>query len=534
MERRPAARGAVRGALGTARGLLAAHPVAAVFLLGFAVRTIVAVIVFVRTGGTMFADDAHYEQMTADAARGRTAGWDPFTERLFRDTWAYTYPLTAVRLATGSTVIAAQVAVAAVGAGVAAVTTRLALEAVPRRWAIGAGVIVCIVPSQVLWSSLLLKDAFVWFVTAVLGLLVALSSRRDDQQVVLVLAVLAALVALWGIRFHTFVIASWSLVVAAALIPHRDRFRRTLGALIVAAALPALLGLGVGGLDLVRSRSLSHWRALNAIDADTAVVDPVITPAAAEAEEAIERSAAATASADASRARQGASKLREEAARLLAEADAATDPARRADARRRARQLLLQAEELDRAAAAAEAEAEARERRAAELRRKAAMASATDEPVIDSAFGDGTLDTSAESNLLYLPRGLALMLLRPYLWSDIDNPNLRLARLEHVVWYPLLLAAVAAVLALWRRRRVLLLPALIGAGSLLASALTEGNFGTAYRHRAELVWVLALAAAVGVHDLLELRRSRRLRIRGAAPGAHGPYPRSTHEPTSVG
>ena len=33
-------------------------------------------------------------------------------------------------------------------------------------------------------------------------------------------------------------------------------------------------------------------------------------------------------------------------------------------------------------------------------------------------------------------------------------------------------------------------------------ALSEGNFGTAYRHRGEASWALALFAAVGAHAIV--------------------------------
>ena len=49
---------------------------------------------------------------------------------------------------------------------------------------------------------------------------------------------------------------------------------------------------------------------------------------------------------------------------------------------------------------------------------------------------------------------------------------------------------------------------LYAGGALFVLAVAEGNFGTAYRHRAGLVWPMALLAAVGAHGLWGRRRSR--------------------------
>jgi hypothetical protein len=48
-------------------------------------------------------------------------------------------------------------------------------------------------------------------------------------------------------------------------------------------------------------------------------------------------------------------------------------------------------------------------------------------------------------------------------------------------------------------------------------ALTEGNLGTAYRHRGEFVWVVALLAALGLSRVVAWSDRRREQATVAIP-----------------
>ena len=53
---------------------------------------------------------------------------------------------------------------------------------------------------------------------------------------------------------------------------------------------------------------------------------------------------------------------------------------------------------------------------------------------------------------------------------------------------------------------MLAFPVLASMGSLLVYASVEGNLGTAFRHRGELVWGVALLAALGAQTISGRRR----------------------------
>jgi hypothetical protein len=93
------------------------------------------------------------------------------------------------------------------------------------------------------------------------------------------------------------------------------------------------------------------------------------------------------------------------------------------------------------------------------------------------------------------------------------SATLVLAELENVIWLVLYAAGIAGLAVAIRRRDALLaFPIVVSAGLVLVSALSQGNVGTAFRHRGQVAWSVALLAALGGEHLtsaIAARRSRR-------------------------
>jgi hypothetical protein len=111
---------------------------------------------------------------------------------------------------------------------------------------------------------------------------------------------------------------------------------------------------------------------------------------------------------------------------------------------------------------------------------------------------DGTAGSALTiSELAHLPEGYAVMFLEPYPWEELNDARFLLAKLDTVLWYPLVaLGGVGAYLSL-RRARVATIVVVVVAGLATMFALFEGNLGTAFRHRGELVWGVALLSGIG-------------------------------------
>jgi hypothetical protein len=162
------------------------YPVLVVFAIALAVRVGGAIVVHVLPEGAMSLDDLTYSRVAGDMAAGRTAQWDAHTRWLYWSTATLLLPLTLLYSLFGPVSLLGQGLVALAGAGAAALVTRISLERLPCLWAIVAGVVMALLPSQVLWSALILKDAVVWVTLCGLALTVACAARMQDRRLLLV------------------------------------------------------------------------------------------------------------------------------------------------------------------------------------------------------------------------------------------------------------------------------------------------------------------------------------------------------------
>jgi hypothetical protein len=408
-------------------GLLPAmerRPVLAAFATALVARVVVAVVITIGWGGTLFVDDAAYSRLAAAAADGRLDQLGAYPQLLYERTGTLTVPLTALYDVFGVFKLSGQLYVAVLGAATAALVARLALEVVDRRFALVAGLTVALLPSQILWSSLILKDAAVWATVSGLAVVVAVAGRTTGRRLVPLAAATAALLALLGfLRLHSLEVACVAVVLATLVGRPEQRLLRVSGAVALLVCVPLAFGMGAAGEPFVRGApNLATQRARNAEHAQSAVV--------------------------------------------------------------------------------------------------AAVPSSADDT------GSSLVDVS------YLPKGLTVIALRPWPWEPSGSLGVTLARLETVVWYPLLALAAIGLTTAWRRRRVLAFPLLYAGTMFVIYGLAEGNLGTAYRHRGEAVWAVALLAVLGVERVVAARsRPREIHLEFGQRGASAPLDRDAQAST---
>ena len=143
-----------------------------------------------------------------------------------------------------------------------------------------------------------------------------------------------------------------------------------------------------------------------------------------------------------------------------------------------------------------------------------ARASDAESGVVDAGEENGKAnqapdleDEGGNRTLSHLSVGLRTVLLDPLPTSDIAGSTARAAQVELVVWLPVLGLAALGVIPILRKRSPLLYPLAIAAGMTVVYASAEGNFGTAYRHRAELIPAVGLSAGVAISQYLERKSS---------------------------
>lgn len=392
---------------GTQLGYVRRHPVTTVFLLALAARMAIVLAGEMMPASFIANDDTTYAGLAAQMATGAADDWSPYFSTLYSATATFLVPLTGLFWLFGPVEWIGQGLVAIVGAGVAAVATRVALEKLENLWAISVGAVLAILPSQVAWSAVMLKDPWVWLCTALITWFVILALRTSGRRrVVAILGITATLFLLGHLRMQTTFVAAWALVGTALLVPKINRVTWVVGALMVAISVPWLAGGGPGGVQpvLARAANFEQSRAAAAAGAESGVVKETIPGPTAEV--------TVTMNPPDSQDRKGF------ASRVL-------------------------------------------------------------------------------RDVRHLPRGLSVMLLEPYPWDPNRNLRIVLAKIETVLWYPILGMAIVGALQVRRHRRVLVFPILLGSGTVLGYALAQGNLGTAFRHRGELIWIAVLLAAFG-------------------------------------
>ena len=114
--------------------------------------------------------------------------------------------------------------------------------------------------------------------------------------------------------------------------------------------------------------------------------------------------------------------------------------------------------------------------------------------------------STPEKALVFLPKGLAFFLLAPFPWM-LGSIRQILAVPEMLFFYSLIPAMIRGIRHLLRDHLGnALMVILVTAGLTIGYALGEGNAGTAYRHRAQLLSFYLIFAAVGI----EARRASRV------------------------
>ena len=115
-----------------------------------------------------------------------------------------------------------------------------------------------------------------------------------------------------------------------------------------------------------------------------------------------------------------------------------------------------------------------------------------------SAFGLGAQTETVGGAIRYLPLGISYLLFSPFPWA-IDSPLQLTAMPETLLWYPLFLLAIKGLRISLRGRltNVLIVVAVLVI-VVTSYALVEGNFSTAYRHRAQIMPLFFVFSGVGV------------------------------------
>ena len=115
-----------------------------------------------------------------------------------------------------------------------------------------------------------------------------------------------------------------------------------------------------------------------------------------------------------------------------------------------------------------------------------------------SAFGVGTETRTIAAALSYIPIGGSYLLFAPFPW-DIQTTLQATAMGETLLWYPLFLLSIFGFrISMRNRSTAALFPVSVLLVVVSSYALVEGNFGTAYRHRAQIMPLFFIFSGIGL------------------------------------
>ena len=427
------------------------HPVAVPGVAAVVVRFIAAAGI---TGfaGYLFPDEGGYVQLGGLVASGHLTPSieGGYGEALFHTAASFTWPITVMFWLFGSHVILAALWAALFGAITAMLTALLVGRVLPPAWAAIAGLVVALFPSQILWSSVVLRESMVWAGLAGAALGIALLARETKWSSLLRTLILLgiSLIMLAYLREWTFLPAAWATGLVVWLFrPSRPFVVRSV-CLAFCVVVPLIAGLGPAGATVVQRESgrLGYERTVLSAGAKSAFVHPKTVKAG------------------------------------TAPSKQAVPPTKQG----------------------------------VPPNKGGASPSTTSPPVtIPAAIADEgyVVNSGLASDVRALPRGVVAFLLRPFPWQHGAGLSYDFAALEEVLYYPLYVLALVGLVAYRRRREVIAFPVLVMVLVTGIAAEAEGNLGSAFRHRDQLLWAVVLLATLGGHRLYELafRRSRSAR-----------------------
>ena len=445
------------------------HPVLSSFLVALSIRVAFALVSGVLHDGLLVLDEEQYLLLALMRAEGELAPefWSGYGQSLFDSTRTFMWPVTALFWIFGPARIVAQLVAAVFGALTAAAAASVAKRFLRPKFALVAGLVVACFPSQILFSSVALRESLVWAGLMTMAVVVIDAQRStSSRRLILSMTVLGLLfIGLVWLRPQTAVCAIWC-AFPALLFGNHCRYGRTALAVCALVFLPWSMGFGVAGAGF--------------------------------GEAAVERLGIS----------RGHMSLAAESGFESSQFELTEDP------------LSLAPTGPD---GESTQDASAHSDWCVELVMQPSLKGQIGggKPLLEREAGDWVcahnsetgrpilIDNRVSASLRRVLPGLYDTLIRPLPWEKSVGRFRSLAGLETVLWMALYGLAAYGTWMNRERYRELLFPVILLALLGLAGAVSHGNLGTSYRHRGQLLAILAVLAAGGLQALIDGRRSAR-------------------------
>ena len=458
------------------------HPVLSSFVVALSIRVAFALVSGVFHDGLLVLDEGQYLLLAQMRAEGEFAPefWSGYGQSLFDSTRTFMWPVTALFWIFGPVRIVAQLVAALFGAFTAAAAASMAKRFLRPKFALVAGLVVACFPSQILFSSVALRESLIWAGLMTMAVVVIDAQRSTSgRRLILSMTVLGLLfIGLVWLRPHTAVCAIWC-AFPALLFGNNHRYGRTALAVCALVFLPWSMGFGIAGAGFGEAAiaRLGISRGHMSLTAESGFESSQFELAEAPPLAPTPLSLAPTPLSLAPTGPDG-----ESTQDASAHSDWCVELVMQTSLNGQigGGKPLLQREAGDWVCA---------------------HNSETGRPIL--------IDNRVSASLRRVLPGLYDTLIRPLPWEKSVGRFRSLAGLETVLWIALYGLAAYGTWMNRERYREFLFPVILLALLGLAGAVSHGNLGTSYRHRGQLLAMLAVLAAGGLQALIDGRRSAR-------------------------
>ncbi|SVB34764.1 uncharacterized protein METZ01_LOCUS187618, partial [marine metagenome] len=251
------------------------RPVLAVVVVSAAARLSVALVLNLFDIWSLAPDAVQYLAVAEANADGRLEEfWAGYGASLYGSTRSFSGQLWFLFELFGPYRLLGQLLAVFYGVLTAGLTAYLALRLLRPAFALLAGMIVAFLPSQILFSSVTLRESLVWALLAAAAVICSrLGPRVSRPSIVIGVAGLAVLFYLLAtVRAQTAIIALWCMTLALVAV-RGHRLLRCGSAAVLFLVVPLLIGYSPGGVTyLIKSASrLGTVRTYMAMSAESAI-----------------------------------------------------------------------------------------------------------------------------------------------------------------------------------------------------------------------------------------------------------------------
>ena len=424
------------------------RPVLAVVVASAAARLSIALVLNLFDIWSFAPDASQYLYIAEANVQGHLEeSWQGYGASLYEATVPFSGQLSFLFELFGPYRLLGQLLAGFYGVLTAGLTAYLALRLLRPAFALLAGMIVAFLPSQIIFSSVALRESLVWALLAAAAVICSrLGPRVGRSSMVIGVAGLAVLFYLLAsLRIQTAVIALWCMTLA--LVAARGHRRLRCGsAAVLFLVVPLLVGHSPGCMEFMAGSvsRLGMVRTYMAMDAESAIaeVEPLIV------------GSGATDGGD---------------------ADAAPLPTVEGD-----HALIFDRVEY--------------------------VDPFEQTFVLDGEGRAVVVHNELSASLSAFPSGLLAVTIRPGPWEAGTSGKRPAGGFESIIWLSLF---VFAGVGAWVRRReshLVALPASLVISLTLAAAVTQGNLGTAFRHRGQILFALSILAVAGLQAGIDHRQ----------------------------